>query len=207
MRFTARHAGLLLVLVAAQFCGGAQAQNDPRKDFVALLDETNIRQFLEEVSQISTGQRADLLDEDVVDYFTNHMAEKGEFQSTMRYQIPGFPTQDTVMKLSRDEYINVVVKGRFMLEDYTTAVDVQDLKISGNGKSATFKSITRERGKMPFLKDPEKKDVIEMIPIQGESVCDQKLIVSFNNFIQMAQAECTTVISFDPFGGKPLVPE
>lgn len=204
-------AGLLLLVLLAPLCAPAPASAQPtkgsRKDFVIVLDENNIKEFLSEVRQISTGQRPDMMDEDVENYFTNHIAEKGKFKSALRYEIPGFPMQETTLELGRDDYINSVVTGRYMLENYTTSVDVQDLKIGNNGKSATFKSITTERGNMPWIRDPEKKDEIEMIPIQGQSVCEQRLIVSFNNFIQMAQADCATVISFDAFAGKPLVPQ
>jgi len=202
-----RHPGFLTLILLLGLSSPAPAQNDPRKDFVITLNEMNIKEFLQEVSAISTGQRPDMMDEDVADYFTNHIAEKGTFKSIIRFQIPGFPTQDGEMKLNREEYAASVIKGRYMLEDYVTEVNIQDLKISSNGKSATFKSVTKERGKMPMIKDEKKKDQIEMVPIQGESTCEQRLVVSLNNFIQMANADCTTLISFDAFGGKPLVPQ
>ncbi len=210
MIFLKRRAVFLTAFLLAHICvasfAHAEPRKDPRKDFIVALDEQNIRDFLREVSEISTGQRPDLLDDDLIDYFANHIAEKGEFKSSIRYQIPGFPTQDSEMVLAREEYINSVINGRFLMEDYKAEIDIQDLKIAGNGKSATFKSVTKEKGRMPMAKDEEKKQ-IEMIPIQGESTCEQRLIVSFNNFIQMAKAECTTLVSFDPFAGKPLVPQ
>ncbi|MCB9991931.1 MAG: hypothetical protein H6867_11295 [Rhodospirillales bacterium] len=185
----------------------AQMNSDPRSDFVTQLNESNISDFLAEVSAISTGQRPDMLDDDVVNYFTNHMAPKSKLKSQMRYEIPNFPTQENKMELDREQYISTIVKGRHMMEDYTSTVEIRDLKISGGGKQATFTSIITERGKMPFPKDPKKPDVVDIIPIEGESICEQKLAVSFNNFIQMAGADCQTVIRFDPFGGKPLIPE
>ncbi len=200
---------ILTLLCLPLLCPSAHAQfkKDSRDDFIQALNEDNIRKFLSEVSAITTGQRPDMLDDDVIDYFNNHMADNGSFKTVMRYQVPGFPNKDIDMKFKKEDYIDTVVNGRYMLEDYQTQVDIQDLKISAGGKAATFKSITKERGRMPFVKDEKSKEVTELIPIEGESICEQKLIVSFNNFIQMASADCKTVISFDPFEGKPLMPQ
>ena len=196
----------LAVLACGSMPGSAQIRKDPRPDFVTSLNETNIRAFLREVGEISTGQRPDMLDDDVANYFTNHMVEKGRFTSRMRYEIPNFPTQETKMELDKGQYINTVNKSRYMMENYHADIDIWDLKITGNGKQATFTSIITEKGKMPFPKDPKNPDDVDIIPIEGRSSCEQKLVISFNNFIQMARADCETVISFDPFGDKPLVP-
>jgi len=198
----------LLVFAMPAHAQNNNAQNNARPDdYVTSLNEDNIRGFLKEVGDISTGQRADMLNDDVIDYFNNHMADRGKFKSTMRYEIPGFPTHDTEMKLDKEQYINTIVNGRHMMEDYQSTIDIQDLKISGNGKSATFTSVITEKGKMPFPKDPKKPNDVDIVPIEGKSKCDQRVIISYNNFIQMAGAACQTIISFDPFGGKPLIPQ
>ncbi len=204
----------LLILIQLQLIPLALAQNqkDQREDFIVALNKQNIEAFLKEVSEITTGQRPDMLHDDVENYFTNHVTNKSTFKSVMKYNIPGFPTQDIDMELDKDQYIKMVLKGLYMLQDYQTEVSIENLKIGSNGKSATFKSRTKEKGRMPWVKDSENKDNsegnqnAEMIPIEGESVCEQKLIISYNNFMQMAKAECSTAISFDPFAGKPLVP-
>lgn len=198
---------VLLLLVSPFTQAQAQIKKDPRPDFITSLDENNIRAFLRDVGEVSTGQRPEMMDDDVANYFDNHMANNGKFESKMRYEIPNFPTQETEMKLNKEQYINAVLKGRYMMENYRSTIDLQDLKINGNGQSATFTSVITEKGKMPFPTDPKKPNEVEIIPIEGKSTCDQRLIVSYNNFIQMARADCSTVISFDPFGDKPLVPQ
>ncbi len=212
MRSTILLLPLVLALTFSVLCltatpAAAQFKKDPRKDFVTALNERNIRAFLEEVSAISTGQRPDLLDDDVANYFNNHVSDKAVFKSKMHYDIPNFPSQATEMKLNKEEYIGTILQGRFMMEDYQSNIEIRDLKIGGGGKNATFTSVITEKGRMPFPKDPKKPNDVEMIPIEGQSTCRQRLIVSFNNFIQMARAECETDISFDPFAGKPLVPQ
>lgn len=201
-----------LAVLPAFLCGLAllapgTGTADERADYVTALNESNIDHFLKEVRDISTGQRPDLSDEDVADYLNNHVADKSLFSSTIHYEIPGFPNQDSTMELNKEDYIGSIIQGRFLLEDYHATIEVRNLKIGHGGKNASFTSVTKERGKMPWIKDPDHKNDIEMIPIQGESTCEQKLAVSFNHFIQMVRAECTSSISFDPFAGKPLIPE
>ena len=207
IKSTIAAAGAFFILATAMNTPAqAQSHLGRSKDFVVTLTEQNIRDFIREVGEISTGQRPDMMDEDVANYFMNHMTERGRFKSKMRYEIPNFPLQENEISLGRDEYISSIVAGRYMMEDYSADVQIQDLKISGNGKQATFTSIVTEKGRMPFPTDPQKPKELEVIPITGKTVCEQKLAVSYNNFIQMAQADCETAMNFDPFGGKPLVP-
>lgn len=187
--------------------GVSGKSNANRNDFVTRLTEQNLLSFLQEVQDIATGKRVEMADDEVIDYMNNHIADKAEFKSIVRYEVPGFPNKDIEMKIGKPEYINTIVKGRYTLQDYNTAVTLDDLKIENNGKRATFTSITDEQGLMPFPKDKNNPDDIEILPIKGTTKCAQVMIVSFNNFIQMATANCRTIISFDPFAGKPLIPD
>lgn len=200
---------LIALLTEPGFAPAARAQfkKEQSQDYVTVLSEANINDFLQKVSAISTGQRPDMMDEDVIDYFANHVAERATFKSQMRFEIPNYPAHDTEMELDKEEYIASVVKSRYMIEDYRADIEIRNLTINGSGKQASFVSIITEKGKMPFPKDKDNPDDVELVPINGRSECAQKLIVSFNNFIQLAQADCKTLISFDPFGDKPLVPQ
>lgn len=197
----------LMIVLLVMASGSARAQfKDKPADFITVLTEQNIKDFLRESGEITTGQRPEMMDEDIANYFTNHMSERARLRSRMSYEIPNFPTQESDMELGRNEYINTVINGRYMMENYTANIEIRDLNITGNGKQANFTSIVTEKGNMPFPSDPEKPNDLEMIPIEGISECEQKLVVSYNNFIQMLTADCKTSISFDPFAGKPLAP-
>lgn len=174
---------------------------------VKALDEENINQFLKEVSEISSGQRAGMADEDVAAYFTGHIAEQAHFKSEIRYEIPGYPVRDTALNLSRQDYIASVTASRFAMEDYTASIEIRDLKIGMRGQNATFTSIITEKGKMAFPKDPAKPEETEITPIEGLSTCAQELSLSPVGLIRMEGADCETTIRFDPFGGAPLIPE
>ena len=64
-----------IVITSMFFPPGAQAQfvtlttevtASERADFITTLNEQNIQEFLEEVRNITTGQRQDMLNEDVI---------------------------------------------------------------------------------------------------------------------------------------------
>ena len=182
-------------------------QPNTGSDFVSQLTEQNILAFMREVSDIATGNKPEMLDDEVGDYLNNHVANAATFESTMNHHIPGFPAKDINLKIGKQEYINSIIKGRYTLQDYSTRIVVEDLAITNGGKRATFTSITDEQGLMPFPKNENNPEDLELLPIKGQSKCQQTMIVSFNNFIQMADAKCHTEISFDPFAGKPLIPD
>lgn len=186
---------------------GGSSANNKSEDYVTQLSEQNILSFMREVSAIATGQRPNMLDDEVGDYLNNHVADQAKFESTMNYHIPGFPAKNIDLKLGKPEYIHSIITGRYTLQDYDTRIVIDDLDITNGGKRATFTSITDEAGMMPFPKNENDPNDLEMVPIKGQSTCQQTMIVSFNNFIQMADAKCHTEISFDPFAGKPLIPD
>jgi hypothetical protein len=176
------------------------------QNFETNLNKRNIEVFLATINDIATGKNAQMSDQDVVNFFQNHVAEDGVFESTMRYEIPGFPTQDILMILDKESYISSVVKGRYTMRDYNTEITISDLKVKRGKKWAEFTSKSEEKGKIPFPKDPKRPDDVELIHVTGTSECSQSMRISDNNFIQMVKADCNTVVSFDPFGGKPLIP-
>jgi hypothetical protein len=197
MRTAFRSIGGAILLT---FCAAtAFAQMDD--DFVLSLDRQRIQAFLEETNKVSLGQRDDMAPEDIAAYLNRHLAEKGKFTSQTTFEIPGYPPQRANMKLDKQGYIDNVMQGQGLISNYTTAIEIKDIKITGLGKAATIKTVSTDSGEMPW---PSEQGERKLVPISGVSECEQKLIVSVNNYIQMAGAECTTKITFKPFGDRKL---
>ena len=178
------------------------------RDFVTALTKENIAAFLQEVKEIGTGQRSEMMPEDIKTYFTNHISEKAQFKSKLHYDVPGFPAEPIDAGLNKGEYINGILSGRGLILDYQAQIDIKDMKLSDGGRRVALRTLTKERGRLPLPgseneTDAEKKDPI---PIEGESDCQQTLIVSFANYIQMVKADCVTDIRFLPFEENPLDP-
>lgn len=191
----------VFAIFAAVFASGARGALAADEDFITRMTDDNVALFLEEVREVSLGKRDDMMLEDIEAYLGRHLAPKGSFRSKTRFEIPGYPVQETEMKLGRDEYIENVLQGQNLIRDYETAVEIKSIKIGNGGKSAEVETVSTDRGKMPW---PDSQGEEKLVSIEGKSTCAQRLIVSFNNYIQMADAACETVIKFLPFGDKPL---
>ena len=194
-------AGAFLLCVV--FTGTAHAFGSQKpKDWVERLNQQNIQTFLNEVKDFTTGQHDDMLPMDITNYFDNHIADNGRFKGIIKYDLPGFPSKDVKVDMGKAEYIGGILNGQYMVDGYETQVEITELKITKGGKAAELKTVTTERGKIALVK--AKNMPPEIIPIQGESTCSQKLIVSKNHFIQLSYADCNTHIRFDPFDGSTL---
>lgn len=173
-------------------------------DFVQTLTDQNIRAFLERTQTLSTSGDHGASDEDLRIYFTRHIADKGEFRSRLHFEMPGFPTQDAETAYKKDDFIGNVIEGRDLMADYSATFEIKKMKIAGNGRSAKIESIITEKGKLPWPPSSTgQQGSQQILPVEGRSECEQTLIVSLTNYIQMASAACRTAISFAPFD-KPL---
>lgn len=187
--------------LAAVLCAQATLAAAAEEAFVTGLTEENIVGFLQDMRHRSMGENGDFGPDETIAWLERHMNPGGRFVSNLRYEIPGYPTQDTEMTLGRDDFIAGVVEGRSVIRDYSTLIKIEEMKISGSGQSATVRTTGTEKGLMPW---PNEKGEQEYVPVEGHSDCQQKIAVSLNNYIQLSEADCKTVITFLPFGGKPL---
>ncbi len=179
----------------------ARADLIVHNDFAASLNQNNIRAFLEQAEQMANGQ-GDMTLEDMTAWFDNHLAEDGRFATTLHYEMPGRPAKDTSISLNKPQYIEGIVGGRDTMQNYSSTLDIQAVDISANGKRATLKTVTHERGKLSIPN--EQAGGADLVPVQGQSACDQVLIISESNYIQMQKAECKTSMKIDPWDGQPL---
>jgi hypothetical protein len=191
----------LTLIFFAMIAGSIQARAEDNEDFVTVLTEKNIQAFLEESRSLMGDMNFGADPEDITKFFQNHLAEKGTFRSKTRYELPGYPVQEGEMNLNKQEYLDFIAQGQGMLQDYSSSIEIKSLKIAKSGRSATLQTTTTEKGKLLW---PDEDGSRKPLPIEGISECEQKLVVSLNNYIQIAQDDCATKISFAPFEGKPL---
>lgn len=175
--------------------------------YVTKLTEANVKGFIGDVQRIVMTGSQSMTAQDVADWFNNHIADKATFESTMKYEMPGYPAQESAMQLGKTEYINGVLS-RGAMSDYKQTIDIVEIKIGSGGRVAHVKTKITETGMMPWPKDEPSPDGVigetEPMPVTGTANCEQTIGISLNNFIQMQKAECYTVMSFDPFKKEEL---
>ncbi len=162
------------------------------QETVSSLTDENVRAFIERTTDITSGRVLYMTDEEIEDYLDHHLDKKGFFRSTIKFNVPGFPSQENTLSLDKKQFIDSVMSGQQALQDYETTIEVRDVQISSSGNRATVKTVGIESGVMPV---PTETGTQEYIPVDGQSTCDQILKLK-KKVIQMYSANCTTEITF-----------
>lgn len=156
------------------------------------LTENNVKEFIENTSDLTAGNSKSLSPEKVQTYLEKHLEDKARFKSIMKYKIPGLPVQEAVLNLDKEEFMKSVIEGSEAIEGYENLVEITEIKVASNGKKAFVKTEGTEYASMAI---PTKTGGTEYVPIEGVSECTQ--IISLNKgVIQMYSANCITNIEF-----------
>jgi len=178
------------LLTAASLCAGAPARAEEQ---IEKLDRNNIQKFLDETRIISTDPNTPFTTEDIIAYFTRHITEDGIFMDDMTMAVPGMPEQKKKLSYTRNQYIEQIIQGRGLMQDYKTNIDVKEIKIAFNKKTATLETVTNESGTMMW---PDQDGTPRPLKVKGTSECVQSLAVSDQGYIAMQWAHCITTTSF-----------
>lgn len=162
-------------------------------DKISKLTEDIIKEFVQRTAEITSGQDGTMSEEEIMEYLDRHLHKKAYFKSTIKYNIPGQPQQKNAMSLKKREFMENVKKGHESVEDYETQIEVKSVKISKDKNKATVVTKGKEKAIMPV---PTQDGGVETIPIEGDSTCNQIIMLSAKGIIQMYSANCTTTINF-----------
>lgn len=157
------------------------------------LTEANVREFIMEVANISSGQRRDLDAYAITSYFMNHIADGSRFRTVMQYEIPDMPRSERELEMDKMNFISHLLQGTQLVSRYETRVDIDYVRIAADGKRATAMTTSYERGLMPV---DDGSGTEQMMPVMGASYCEQAIVLA-DQSIKMAGAQCTTSISFE----------
>ena len=157
------------------------------------LNQSNITAFINKTTKLTTGNIDNLSSNKTIEYLEKHLHKNSHFKTTMRYNIPGYPTQENTVSINKKEFINKIRQSTNTISEYKNEVDILQIKISKNKQSATVETRSKENTTMPITHDAGSND----IPIEGTSLCRQILKLSKKGIIQMYNVNCLTDIEFD----------
>lgn len=160
---------------------------------VSTLDETNVTHFITEVADVAGGKREDMDPFSITEYFMAHIADHGKFISNIEFSLPDMSSDSRMLEMDKKNFISHTLEGMKTMSQRETAVEIEYIKIADNGKSAKVTTTNYERGVMPV---EDGMGEAQMMPVTGTSYCEQELVLSRENIIQMAAANCSTSISF-----------
>lgn len=156
------------------------------------LTEENVRAFIEKTTELTAGKNSEMTADEIADYLDAHIEKRARFKSTMKYNIPGYPQQETALNLEKRDFMDNVKKGTESVTDYESAIEIDSIQISSKGDKATVTTTSTESGMMPLSVDGTTTDIV---PIEGSSNCTQILTLE-DGVIQMYGANCVTVVNF-----------
>lgn len=162
------------------------------------LTKQSITAFVERTTKITSGSVDSGFSRDkTIAYLNKHIEKEARFKTLMRFDIPGQPPQESMMRMGKKEFIEKVRKGVDSIDDYDSTIEVLDIIISRDGRVATVRTRNAEGAMVPVQNE---SGGITQVPMDGVSYCTQILRLSDKNIIQMYNASCITDIAFTSFG-------
>lgn len=158
------------------------------------LTESNITAFVNEVATVSAGLNPDMDQHTMVEYMMDRMTEDGQYKTTLNYKIGGSGEQQRELEMNRLELISHALQGQKTMKKHETKTEINKISINPDGRSAAIVITNYERGTMPT--DDGFGDTA-MVPVLGMSYCEQKIVLSGKNQLQIDGAQCTTTMQFE----------
>lgn len=170
--------------------------------FTAMAQETlekltkkDVEQFILRTTAVSSGTLSSMDSTQVLDYMRLHIRDDAQFKSAMSYSMPGQEEQDNELTLTKEDFIAGLEAGTQKLKSFNTDIKIKKIKLSGDKRSAKAITETRDEVTMPV----EEGDIMENIPLEGISTCEQSLELNEIGILQMTGANCKTKIEFQPY--------
>ncbi len=158
------------------------------------LTENKVIDFIHETTKLSSGINSGETIKSTAKYLKKHIAKRARFISTMKYSVPGQPTQESTLSLTKEDFIRSVTEGQKSVSEYESEIEIVSVEISADSKKATAITKSFEKASVPVSPDGGK--TTQNIPIQGVSTCDQLITINKKGVIQMFGAKCITEIEF-----------
>ena len=160
---------------------------------VSALTEQNVIDFIKKTSKIADGHSKEMNAEQARNYLQKHVQEAARFKSTVEFHIGGYPSQETTMSMDKKQFMEAAAESAGKVSDYHAEIEILNVKIAANGKSAVVETKSKEEVIIPI---PTEGGETQEMPIEGDSICSQTIMLSKQGVIQMFSAQCTTDISF-----------
>jgi hypothetical protein len=166
----------------------AFAQHSAKK-----LNNQNIENFIAALTEMASGNNLEGGTQNATSFFEKHLHPGARFKSSVEYVIPGSRSQSKNMALDKAQFIENVAAGPQAVENYENRVNVKSVKVSSDGRRATIETRGIESGMMTM---PDEAGNMITIPMEGHSDCQQIIMLSDNDIMQVYNANCKTVINF-----------
>jgi hypothetical protein len=162
---------------------------------VSKLNERVVEKFIQKTADITKGKSGEIMDPAVIEkYLNDHLHEDARFKTTMTYNIPGYPSQESSLSLNKEDFINSVKEGAGTVQSYDNDIKINSITISNDEKAATVSTTSSETGTIQI---GDGTGGAQDVPMIGVSNCTQILKLNKKRVLQMYNAVCKTEIQFE----------
>lgn len=167
----------------------AQVKSERIKKFT----DDNISAFIEDTSILTSNQNIDRDLSEIHAYLDRHIDKKARFRTSITYNMPGVPGTEKILSLKKKDYIEQIKKGADAVDHYHSEIEIENIRISKDKKTASLNTVTTESG---IMEVPGPEGNKEEVAIEGRSECFQVLKIGKKGYIQMYSANCATTMNF-----------
>lgn len=157
------------------------------------LTQSNVKSFINAMTDMTSGVNNNSSKSKIETFLQRHLHDKARFKSEVSFSVPGYPSQTNSMALDKEQFIASIDQGSQSINKYDSTVNISDIRISKDGRKATLKTTTSEQG---YMSMPGASD---QIPVEGNSSCNQILMLDKKGYIQVYSAICETNIKFQEY--------
>lgn len=130
----------------------------------------------------------------ILKFLDTHIHRSARFKTVIQYSVPGQAPQQNEMAMDKKKFIENIKTGTDSMNDYESAITISKIQISKDGRKATLETQSNENGMMTIV-DPESGQQ-HQVPVLGASQCQQIIMLSEKNVMQIYNANCKTGIMF-----------
>ncbi|HTK84940.1 MAG TPA: hypothetical protein VL625_07630 [Patescibacteria group bacterium] len=155
------------------------------------LSNENVTAFVREFAGVTTGQRGDMDEHEMIGYFVTHVSEGASFSTTVNSSMEG--VSKPANKMRRKEFIASTLRTIRDKGPHPASVTVEDVKISGDGHEATAITTINEKSALEFKNPADGEPGVSAV--SATSYCNETVKLSNEHVIQIQSETCTTTIA------------
>ncbi len=179
---------LLIAFIALSFAPAAAYAK------VTALTQDNVTEFIKQTTKVADGHASEMNAQQARSYLEKHVQNDARFKSKVEFHIAGYPTQETTMSMDKKQFMQAAAESAGKVKDYHSEIQVLSVKVAANGKSAVAE--TKSKEEVIISVPTEDNTGMQEMPVEGDSICTQTIMLNKQGVIQMYSAQCTTDIAF-----------
>lgn len=167
------------------------AHAQPAEDLVKRLDDQLLQTFIDDTQRILSGEDPRYVTgEEIANYFVNHMTDDADIKTILKYELDDYKGESQAL-FNKQQILGYALSGQRTMREYKNSSTLKSADISADGRSASVHIDIHETGLMSIS---GQGGVQTEVMVQAESQCVHNVVLSWNHFMQLKKADCTTVV-------------